>query len=254
MVRVPVESGRRGLVLDRDWPRRWTVTWRSGGAEVSCPVRELVQMPWLNGDPIRGFSWRRDQRHRPGLVFVASTGRHHGAESLEEGRVLLALDFAAGVIDVVSQPMRLRFDAAKRRAHTPDFLVTARSGTWLIDVRPERLIREADLESFAAAAEVAAACGWGYLVAAGWREHAWAALDAFSSQRRRLADPLVLRPELLAGARSGAVTFGELAARTRCEPVARAQLLHLLWRRKLGADLTRPLGDHSRIVGAGEAA
>jgi hypothetical protein len=39
-------------------------------------------MPWLNGDPIRGFSWRRD------------------------------LDFAAGVIGVVSRPMRLRFDAA----------------------------------------------------------------------------------------------------------------------------------------------
>lgn len=221
---------------------------------MSCPVREFVAMPWLNSDPIRGFSWRRDQRHRPGLVFVTSTGRHHGAESLEEGRLLLALDFPAGVIDVVSQPMRLRFDAVKRRAHTPDFLVTAKAGTWLIDVRPEQLIREEDLESFAAAAEVAAACGWGYLVAAGWREHAWAAVDAFSSQRRPLADPLGLRLELLAGATSGAVTFGELAARTRCAPVARAQLLHLLWHRKLGTDLTRPLGDHSRIVGADEAA
>jgi hypothetical protein len=110
------------------------------------------------------------------------------------------------------------------------------------------------VESFAAAAEGAAACGWGYVVAAGWHEHAWAALDAFSSQRRRLADPLGLRPELLAGATSGAVTFGELAARTRCEPVARAQLLHLVWHRKLGTDLTRPLGDHSRIIGAGETA
>jgi hypothetical protein len=220
---------------------------------VSGPVRELVAMPWLNSDPIRGFSWRRDQRHRPGLVFLTSTGRHHGAESLEEGRVLLALDFAAGVIDVVSQPMRLRFEAAKRRVHTPDFLVTARSGTWLIDVRPEQLIREEDLESFAAAAEVAVACGWGYVVAAGWREHAWSAVDAFSSQRRWLADPLGLRPALLAGATGGEVTFGELAARTRCEPVARAQLLHLLWHRKLGTDLTRPLGDHSQIVHADQA-
>jgi hypothetical protein len=34
---------------------------------------------------------------------------HHGAESLEEARLLLALDFAADLTDVVSQPLRLRF-------------------------------------------------------------------------------------------------------------------------------------------------
>jgi hypothetical protein len=49
------------------------------------------------------------QRHRPGLQFMVSTGRHHGFESLEEARVLLALDFAGDVTDVVSQPLKLRF-------------------------------------------------------------------------------------------------------------------------------------------------
>ncbi|WP_431934187.1 hypothetical protein [Nonomuraea jabiensis] len=133
---------------------------------MSGSVRDLIQTPAVNADPIRGFAWRREQRHRPGLAYMVSTERHHGAESLEESRVLLALDFAAELIDVVSQPLRLRFDAAKRRSHVPDFLMVARSGTWLIDVRPEPLIGDEDIESFAAAAEVAAACGWHYTVAA----------------------------------------------------------------------------------------
>ena len=91
-------------------------------------MRDLVGEPSLRSDPIRGFSWRRGQGHRPGLVFMVSTGRHHGAESTEEARVLLALDFAADVVDLVSQPFRLWFDAARQRVHTPDFLVSAH--TW----------------------------------------------------------------------------------------------------------------------------
>ncbi|WP_432040211.1 TnsA-like heteromeric transposase endonuclease subunit [Streptomyces cucumeris] len=203
---------------------------------------------------MRCFSWRRGQRHRPGLQFMVSTGRFHGAESLEEARLLLALDFAGDLIDVISQPLRLRFDSTReRRSHTPDFLAVTRSGTCLIDVRPEGLIKDSDRESFAAAREVALACGWHYVVAARWREHVPAALDAFSSQRRQLSDPLGLRPALLASARRG-LPFGQLAASTACEPVARAQLLHLLWHRQLGVDLTEPLADRSVVVPASEAA
>ncbi|KPI22247.1 hypothetical protein OV320_1658 [Actinobacteria bacterium OV320] len=84
----------------------------------------------------------------------------------------------------------------------------------------------ADRESFAAAAEVAVACGWRYAVAARWREHAFAGLHAMASRRRLRSDPLGLRPVLLAEA-AGGRRFAELAAATGCEPVARAQLLHL---------------------------
>jgi hypothetical protein len=250
----PVDVGREGLGLDGEWPGRWGVTWRSGREEISCSVRDVARLPVVDGAPIRWFSWRRGQRHRPGLEFLVSTGRHHGAESLEEARLLLALDFAADLVDVVSQPLRLRFDAwGKRRAHTPDFLAETRSGVWLIDVRPQGLIRDADRESFAAAAEVALACGWRYAVVARWREHVVATIDALSSQRRPLSDPLGLRPGLLAAASRG-LTFGELAASSGCEPVARAQLLHLLWHRRLGVNLAEPLADRSVVACAAEAA
>src|SRR6202011_6105408 len=127
---------------------RWSVAWMSGGRQQSLSVREMAQLPVAGADPVRVFSWQRGQRHRPGLEFLVSTGRHHGAESLEEARLLLALDFAADLIDVVSQPLRLRFGAGDtRRRHTPDFLAVTRSGIWLIDVRPEELIRDADRES-----------------------------------------------------------------------------------------------------------
>jgi hypothetical protein len=42
--------------------------------------------------------------------------------------------------------------------------------------------------------------------------------------------------------------FGEVAAASGCEPVARAQLLHLIWRRRIGIDLAGPLADRSLLV------
>jgi hypothetical protein len=134
------------------------------------------------------------------------------------------------------------------REHIPDFLAVTRSGTWLIDVRPEPRIRGKDAESFAAAAEAALACGWRYAVAARWREHVPASLDALSSQRRPLKDPLGLRPGLVAAARQQGARFGEAVAASGCEPVARAQLLHLIWGRQIGIDLDEPLADRSRLV------
>ncbi|MFI9842814.1 hypothetical protein ACIHFD_37680 [Nonomuraea sp. NPDC051941] len=42
---------------------------------------------------------------------MVSTGRMHGFESLEEQKLLLALDFAGAVMEVLPQPFRLRFEA-----------------------------------------------------------------------------------------------------------------------------------------------
>jgi hypothetical protein len=228
------------------------VSWRAGRDEQSCSVRDLAQQPFDGIDPLRGFSWRRGQRHRPGLQYLVSTGRHHGFESLEEARLLLAMDFAGGLIDVVSQPLKIGFGSLGGRVeHTPDYLAVTRFGVWLVDVRPEARIRKEDRVKFAAGAEVALACGWGVVLAARWRENVVAVLDALSSQRRPLADPLGLRAKLLDLAEAGPVAFGDLAAAAGCEPVARAQLLHLLWHRELGVALTEPLADRSLVVHPG---
>jgi hypothetical protein len=56
-------------------------------------VRDLGLVAAGDCVPWRHFTWRTGQRHRPGLQFLVSTGRHHGFESLGEQRFLLALQW-----------------------------------------------------------------------------------------------------------------------------------------------------------------
>lgn len=85
----------------------------------------------------------------------------------------------------------------------------------------------------------------------GWRPHVLAALDALSSQRRDLDDRLGLQGELCEAVQAGPRPFGELAGATSLPAVARAHALHLLWHRRLGVDLARPLTDGSPVWLAG---
>lgn len=246
------EAARRELACGGGWEDRWEASWRRDGAVAACRVSGMGQVLAGGCQPWRHFTWRAGQRHRPGLQFLVSTGRHHGFESLEEQRFLLALDFAGGVTDVVSQPFRLRAETtAGWREHIPDFLAVTRSGAHLVDVRPRALIRDEDRVLFAAAAEAALAAGWRYSVICGWRPHVMATLDMLSSQRRPLADPLGLAPQLLAAAGAGPLVFDDLAGATSCPAVARAHALHLIWHRRLGIDLAGPLTGQAMVWLAG---
>jgi hypothetical protein len=206
---------------------------------------------------VRRFAWRTGQRHRPGLQYLVSTGRHHGFESIAEQRLLLALDFAAGVVELFSQPFRLRYTTthAGWREHIPDFLAATTAGPVLVDVRPAGRIGGEDRVAFAATAEAALVAGWRYLVVTGWRAHVTATLDTLSSARRPLQDPAGLERQLLEAASGGPLSFGGLVAATRLPMVARAHALHLIWHRRVGIDLAVPLGDASLIwPGPGRAA
>ena len=242
------DAALRELVCGTGWESRWEAGWRHGGVRADCPVSDLGVVVSGGCQPWRHFSWRPGQRHRPGLQFLVSTGRHHGFESLEEQRFLLALDFAGGVRDVVSQPFRLRVEtAAGWREHIPDFIAMNGQDVWLVDVRPRALVKDDDRVLFAAAAEAALAAGWRYAVICGWRPHVMATLDMLSSQRRPLADRLGLVPQLLAVAGTGPLGFDDLAGSTSCPAVARAHALHLIWHRRLGIDLAGPLTGRTMV-------
>lgn len=248
------DDDREALRLADGWAGRWSAVWNVAGCEVACSVRDLVGPP-AGSAPVRAFTWRSGQRHRPGLEAMASTGRLHGFESLEERRLLLALDFCGQVTSVLSQPFRLRFmiSGGGRSEHVPDFLAVTANGTWLVDVRPAALIKAGDRVKFAAAAEAALSCGWGYLVACGWKPHVQSVLDAFSAQRRLLADPLGIQQELLHAAAGGPLPFRALAGATSYPVIGRAHALHLLWHRRLGTSLVAPFGDESLVWPAGTA-
>jgi hypothetical protein len=163
------ETERGRLGLGPRWSRRWTARWRTSGGEVACAVRDLGG-PRGGCEPVRRFTWRQRQRHRPGLQFMVSTGRLHGLESLEERSLLLAPDFTGMAEEVLSQPFRLKFETAggDPGEHIPDFLAVFRDGSrWLLDVRPPRLTKIEDAVRFAAAGE--AALGGGVAVLGGGR-------------------------------------------------------------------------------------
>ncbi|MFF8717370.1 TnsA-like heteromeric transposase endonuclease subunit [Streptomyces sp. NPDC015184] len=219
-----------------------------GQDKVVWPVRDLASAPAWASRPVRSFTWRAGQRHRPGLQFMLSTGRMHGFESLEEQDLLLALDFLE-VLEVLSQPFCLDFEQVTgRMRHTPDFLAfLPGGGRWLFDVRPGGLIEEEDAVKFAAAGEAAAACGWRYTVVTEWRRHVLGTLDTLSSQRRPLVDQLGLQGQLLECVGRGPALFGDLVESTVLPAVARAHALHLLWHRRLAVSLDAPFGDGSAI-------
>jgi len=153
------------------------------------------------------------------------------------------------VTELLGQPMTLRFTTAGggTAEHVPDFLAVTRSGVTLFDVRPAERIGDGDRVKFAAAAEAALSAGWGYLVVAGRLRQVQATLDALSAQRRPLSDPLGIQGQLLDAAAGGPLPFGDLVRRTSYPVIGRAHAIHLLWRRQLGTDLARPLGDESVI-------
>ena len=222
-------------------------TWKVAGCEVTCPVTGMDAFPVPGCEPVRHFTWRTGQGHRPGLQSLASTGRLHGFESHAEQRLLVALDFL-GVREVVSQPHRMRFEsAAGPREHVPDFLAVTGEGTWLLDVRPADRIEPPDRVKFAASAEAALACGWRYGVVGGWQPHVMTTLDTLSAQRRPLSDPLGLAEALLGAAADGPARFADLVAATSWPAVARAFAIHLIWHRLLAIDLAEPFGDSSLV-------
>ena len=120
-------------------------------------------------------------------------------------------------------------------------------GPVLIDVRPAARIAVEDREAFAATAEAALAAGWRYLVVPGWRPQVMAGVDALSAQRRPVTDLLGVAAALLSAAEPDGTAFAELAGRCSWPAVGRALLIHLLWHRRLGVDLSRPLSDRSAV-------
>ena len=94
-------------------------------------------------------------------------GRLVGFESWVERGHLVALDFAAEVTAIVSQPFWLcwRTQAGKSRRHAPDFFARlAGGGALVIDSRPKDAADDGARDAFAATRKSCALLGWTYAV------------------------------------------------------------------------------------------
>ncbi|MFF2381834.1 TnsA-like heteromeric transposase endonuclease subunit [Streptomyces sp. NPDC058108] len=252
-------AGRAMLSLDAGWSARWSATWKFGKVKRAAPVDGLTSVPLAGCVPWRGFAWRTQQFHRPGLEPMSSTARQHAFESHREDQFVVMADFAGETQEMLSQPFLLNFEGEDGwREHIPDFLLVSRRGRWLVDIRPAGRMDHDDLMKFAATSEVALTLGWGYAVVTGWRPLTWRNVDLLYSRRRPMQDPLGLKPMLLQTARaaqalSEPLTFRGLADSYEFPALARPVILHLLWHRQLGVDLMAPFGDSSVLRVAREA-
>jgi len=239
----------------RAWTRALTIEVDRRGTSVLGSAVSAGDLMFNGATPVRDMSWRMTQKHRPGLEWLASTGRQHGFESLQERRLLVALDFDGRLRDALSQPFQLTYnDAIRRRRHVPDLLAWLDDGqVLLLNVKPADRIEDIHRAAFAACDRLAAARGWRHEVVSGWVEPARTIVETLSSRRRPLHDGFGIEVELRAAAARGPVAFGELVAATRMPVVARAFAVRMLWRKELAVDLASPFEDFS-IVRAGRAA
>ncbi|MEV7084393.1 hypothetical protein AB0O07_00570 [Streptomyces sp. NPDC093085] len=93
------------------------------------------------------------------------------------------------------------------------------------------LIKDEDALKFAAAREMAAACGRQYSVVAGRRPHVWSVLDHLSSRRRPVRDLLGMLDQLLTiidGREGRVMTFSAPADAISVPSVGRANIVRLL--------------------------
>jgi hypothetical protein len=158
------------------------------------------------------------------------------------------------VVGFASQPFWLTWrDAqARERSHAPDFFARLADGTGLVvDCRPAGRRDERSLESFAAMRQACEAAGWAYRLVGELDRVRVANLRWLAGYRHRRYG----EPSGAAEAVAAAFTVpGPLVAQAALagDPVeVLPQVFHLLWRGRLAADLSRPLGDRTLVSAEG---
>lgn len=203
-----------------------------------------------DGVPVRRFTPRKGQRHLGGRWWCATTGGHVGFESWLERDHVMLLDFDPAVVGIAAQPFWLSWpnEAGTRTRHAPDLFARRIDGTALVvDCRPVERRRPQDLAKFAVTGHACARLRWEYRLVAGLDPVLVGNLRWLSGYRHprndvpavgvSLMDVFATPTPLLAGAEAVGDPIAVLPA-----------LFHLLWRRVLSADLSRPLGEATLVA------
>ena len=146
--------------------------------------------------------------------------------------------------------MRYRKDG-KPASHVPDLLVWRAGTPELCDVKSaERLEDPEFLAQVAATGLACAEAGFGYRVLSEPDRQLLVNVRWLAGFRERPADPDGERARMLSVLAAGPCTIGELLSGAREPVLARPVLMHLLWAGEALADLSEPIGEESRRVGA----
>lgn len=215
---------------------------------------DVGSVPLERATPIREFFSWPGKRNYEGLYWSSTNRRHVDFESLLERDYLLAADNASDIVAIAAQPLALLWPRATRgnRDHVPDFFVRLANGDGrLIDVRSPKGV-EKYAEQSTLTRKICDEIGWEYEVftglspelaqnlrwLAGYRHDRNAPpAEIAESITRCFAEPVALE-----------VGLGEASRRTgRSVEHTTANVLNLIWRRHLSADLSRPLSMSSEV-------
>lgn len=205
-----------------------------------------------DGLPVRRYRPRKGQRHLSGLWWCATTGGHVGFESWLERDHVVLLDFDPQVVGIGAQPFWLHWTDAEGKpvSHAPDLFARRADGSVsVIDCRPIERRRPRDLAKFAVTRLACERLGWEYRLVAGLDPVLLGNLRWLSGYRHARHDIPAVAASLLQTfttpmpLMAGAEAVGDSIA---VLPV----LFHLLWRQRLTADLSVPLGEAALVVSA----
>jgi hypothetical protein len=226
---------------------------RLDGSERSGPWKDVTTQRLRAAAPWRTFRWYKGQKHYSGTYWTATCAGHVTYESrLELGRLLLA-DFDKSVSCVVSQPFLLEAVVEGQvRRHIPDYLLFTDGGPVVVDVKPAaQILKPIVAQTFAWTREVVQSRGWSFEVwtgtsqvylynvrfLAGYRRHQYFREEAIERMSR---------PHLL-----GMTVREAISQEDRFSAdIARAALMHVLWRQRFAVDLMRPLSG-ARVLESG---
>jgi hypothetical protein len=203
----------------------------------------------VDGRPWRKFPWYLGQRNYSGVYWSVTERKMVGYESRLELAHLILADFNPAVKRIASQPFHLIFDGGGRKVRrTPDYLFLLENGARVVDAKPaEKLLNEKIRELLELTRVVVESAGIDYEVAVEPDEVFFANVRFLAGYRRDwLFEEGLLNEISCAAAEKDGITIGDLAAAV-CRPkhAALPGIFHLMWRHRLGSDLTKVLSSSS---------
>lgn len=228
------------------------------GARVATTLDEADPTVIVGGQPVRSLPSYAGMRHYPGWWWSATTGDLVAYESLlERDRVMIA-DFDKAVDAIAAQPFGLTgsLDGVKR-THVPDFLLCTRDGPLVVDVKPARLLKRAEVtELLEWTAGLMAERGWRYEVWSGESPRVLENLRFLAQGRRAIADDDALSA-LRSHALVGDALWTVLERASDCgasRASLTAAMVRLLWLQDWRVDLNLPLDGSSQLLDVEAAA
>lgn len=205
------------------------------------------------GVPWREFRWYRKQRHFPGSYWSATMCAPVGYESRLELASLLGADFDADVVWIGSQPCLLEgVDGDRVRRHIPDYLLVREDRSiCVLDVKPREMLgRPRVRDSLSWSRQIVEQRGWQYRVESEPEPVRLGNVRFLAGYRRSfqfIDSEIAAAVALLDSSTTVGAAVRTVTPIVDDPALARALVMHLLWRHDLHTDLSFPLQSTSIV-------